>query len=244
MAMTFLRCILPLAVAVAVVPSPSPASAFAASASRGRQRLALSFLKLPRGGGGRYGGGVRSDAGSSALFAASSVLSTPVEVPTQPIEGMKPGTSGLRKKVEVWQGLDDGGHEHYVENFIQSLIDTAAAKNGGKVPETCVYSIACDICPYSHNEPAVMQWLQLPSHVCFLLCFPMELFAPARTTTGLSLQETDGTTTPKRCKLYFASWPGTAWLISGVRKPVSCRPRPCPPRSVPATEDKPTAGLY
>ena len=54
-----------------------------------------------------------------------------VAVPTKPIEGMKPGTSGLRKKVEVWQETD-----HYVENFIQSLLDTATAKNGGSVPDT------------------------------------------------------------------------------------------------------------
>jgi phosphoglucomutase len=49
---------------------------------------------------------------------------------------MKPGTSGLRKKVEVWQGKDDAKHKYYVENFIQALIDTATARNRGKVPET------------------------------------------------------------------------------------------------------------
>lgn len=53
-----------------------------------------------------------------------------VTIPTAPIEGMQPGTSGLRKKVEVWQG------EHYVENFIQSLIDTAVDSNGGKMLDT------------------------------------------------------------------------------------------------------------
>ena len=47
-------------------------------------------------------------------------------VPTTVIEGMRPGTSGLRKKVEVWMG------ENYVENFIQSLIDTAVDANGGE----------------------------------------------------------------------------------------------------------------
>lgn len=53
-------------------------------------------------------------------------------VPTTVIEGMRPGTSGLRKKVEVWMG------ENYVENFIQSLIDTAVDANGGKMLDTIV----------------------------------------------------------------------------------------------------------
>jgi phosphoglucomutase len=48
---------------------------------------------------------------------------------------MKPGTSGLRKKVEVWQGVDPS-NLHYVENFIQSLLDTAQANNGGEMLHT------------------------------------------------------------------------------------------------------------
>jgi phosphoglucomutase len=35
--------------------------------------------------------------------------------------------------VEVWQGKDD---PHYVENFIQSLLDTAVANNGGEMLDT------------------------------------------------------------------------------------------------------------
>ena len=55
--------------------------------------------------------------GGGALDAAAAATVT--EVPTSPIAGMRPGTSGLRKKVEVWQ---EGG---YIENFIQSLVDGA-----------------------------------------------------------------------------------------------------------------------
>ncbi|GKY94585.1 hypothetical protein MPSEU_000424100 [Mayamaea pseudoterrestris] len=67
----------------------------------------------------------------------SSTTSSVMKIPTKPIAGMKPGTSGLRKKVEVWQGIDES-NTHYLENFIQSLLDTASDKNGGKVPETMI----------------------------------------------------------------------------------------------------------
>ena len=77
---------------------------------------------------------------SSSSTTASTRLPTlaaaaAIEVPTKPIAGMKPGTSGLRKKVEVWQGVDET-NKYYVENFIQSLIDTAKANNGDKTPDT------------------------------------------------------------------------------------------------------------
>ena len=65
----------------------------------------------------------------------AGATATIAEVDTTPIAGMKPGTSGLRKKVEVWQGVDEA-NKYYVENFIQSLLDTAQSNNGGKMLET------------------------------------------------------------------------------------------------------------
>jgi len=72
----------------------------------------------------------------TGVCRSSSASSTIADVKTSPIQGMKPGTSGLRKKVEVWQGIDDDANKHYVENFIQSLIDTAKEANDGEMLNT------------------------------------------------------------------------------------------------------------
>mmetsp|Transcript_25515 Transcript_25515/g.54166 ORF Transcript_25515/g.54166 Transcript_25515/m.54166 type:complete len:676 (+) Transcript_25515:109-2136(+) len=83
-----------------------------------------SFLSLfPSRGGATY-----TNLQMSTTASSNEVIT----VATNPIEGMRPGTSGLRKKVEVWQG------KNYVENFIQSLIDTAVDANGGKMLDTIV----------------------------------------------------------------------------------------------------------
>jgi len=66
----------------------------------------------------------------SASSLTSLSMGTVVEVETTPIPGMRPGTSGLRKKVEIWQAVDDA-NKNYVENFIQSLVDAAKDANGG-----------------------------------------------------------------------------------------------------------------
>ncbi|MAQ85113.1 MAG: alpha-D-glucose phosphate-specific phosphoglucomutase [Maritimibacter sp.] len=45
-------------------------------------------------------------------------------VPTEPITGQKPGTSGLRKKTQVFM------QRHYLENFVQAIFDAIGGAGG------------------------------------------------------------------------------------------------------------------
>jgi phosphoglucomutase len=122
-------CIAVAAVTISLLPSFASTEAFVPRSVSNLTPREKHFAPVKN----LYGGGQQQH------LAAASSSATLVEIPTSPIPGMKPGTSGLRKKVEVWQGIDDEiKQKYYVENFIQSLLDTAKANNKGEIPKTLI----------------------------------------------------------------------------------------------------------
>ncbi len=68
-------------------------------------------------------------------------------ISTQPFNDQKPGTSGLRKKVKVFQ------QAHYLENFVQSIFDTLA------IPSGAVLALGGD--GRYHNRAAIQTIIQM-----------------------------------------------------------------------------------
>ncbi|MGQ9865928.1 MAG: alpha-D-glucose phosphate-specific phosphoglucomutase [Pseudanabaenaceae cyanobacterium] len=70
-----------------------------------------------------------------------------VEIATQPYAGQKPGTSGLRKPVTVFQ------QPHYLENFVQSIFDS--------VPDPKGTTLVVGGDGRYHNRPAIQTVLRM-----------------------------------------------------------------------------------
>ncbi|MGB2831767.1 MAG: alpha-D-glucose phosphate-specific phosphoglucomutase [Methylotenera sp.] len=70
---------------------------------------------------------------------------------TQPFNDQKPGTSGLRKKVKVFQ------QAHYLENFVQSIFDTLHAQSA--IPAGATLALGGD--GRYHNRQAIQTIIQM-----------------------------------------------------------------------------------
>lgn len=93
-------------------------------------------------------------------------------IATVPFEGQKPGTSGLRKRVKVFQ------QKNYTENFIQSTLEAIPESDGGAKGATLV--VGGDGRYYSEEVLQVIVKCSLGQGVsCYFFCLSLtRLFFP------------------------------------------------------------------
>ncbi|KAF1879307.1 hypothetical protein Lal_00047981 [Lupinus albus] len=93
-----------------IVPSLSVSTLLFSRPSSSKLSLRIRFTPTPSST-------IRASSSSSTIIAEPEGIKI-ISIPTKPIQGQKTGTSGLRKKVKVFQ------QENYLANWIQALFNS------------------------------------------------------------------------------------------------------------------------